>query len=110
MSGPPLARIWSGTVPPEHADSFLDHLLATGVAEAGSLNGCLGAIILRRSKAERELFTLLTFWRDESAVAEFARGNTAVHYIGDEAFGLIPDDSAVHYAVVYHNLQLSKAI
>jgi hypothetical protein len=52
----------------------------------------------------------LTFWRDESAVAEFARGNTAVHYIGDEAFGLIPDDSAVHYAVVYHNLQLSKAI
>jgi heme-degrading monooxygenase HmoA len=91
-----------------HADSFLDHLLATGVAEARSLDGCLGAIILRRSEAQRELFTLVTFWRDESAVAEFARGDTAVHYFGDEAFGLMPDNAAVHYAVAYTTINVLR--
>jgi|CZCA01.1.fsa_nt_gi hypothetical protein len=100
MRGRPIARIWNGHVPLARQNSFLDHLRATGVADASRVEGYLGSLVLRRVDGERSWFTLLTFWRDEAAVRGFAPDTTAVLYPGDAAFDLIPDGIATQSEIV----------
>jgi hypothetical protein len=82
----PAARVWNGHVPGEHAAGFLSHLISTGVQHATSLGGCLGVTVLQRPDDRGVRFTLLTYWRDETALSGFARDTSAVHYLGDSAF------------------------
>jgi heme-degrading monooxygenase HmoA len=97
-----IAREWSGTVPTERAAGFHEHLLATGIAEAETIDGFLGATVLRRDEGGRARFTLVTCWVDESAVRHFAGtdDDTARLYPGDEQFGLLPDRTATHHKVM----------
>jgi len=95
-----LARTWGGRVPSQQAASFHRHLLATGIARAEATEGCLGATLLRREAEGRAHFTLVTFWRDEAAVAAFAQGTAAIGFPGDAGFDLEPDTQAVHHAVL----------
>ena len=70
------------------------------MAEAFSLSGCVGSTVLRRSEGAHVRFTLITIWSDEDALTAFARTDAAVHYPGDDVFGLVPDERATHHAVV----------
>jgi heme-degrading monooxygenase HmoA len=102
-----IAREWRCLCPSETAAGFLQHLGATGVAEARALPGCLGHLILRREAPRRgdggEMveFTLLTFWRDEDSLRAFAGDDAsrAVLYPGDEAFRIVSETTVRHYEV-----------
>lgn len=98
-----LAREWKCLCPRETADGFLDHLRATGVAEAEALPGCLGRQLLRRDAGSGMVeFTLLTYWESAEAVRAFAGDDPgrAVLYPGDEAFRIRPETSVRHYEVL----------
>ena len=99
---PAIARLWSGQVPIKHADGFYDHLLETGVAEARSLDGCLGATITKSTTAGTATFTLTTYWRNIKAMRAFSPSDEAVLYPGDEIFELVPDRKAAVVELTYH--------
>ncbi|MEV1173605.1 antibiotic biosynthesis monooxygenase [Nonomuraea sp. NPDC049784] len=100
-----IARTWNGRVPAQHADGFERHLLATGVAEALALSGCLGADVLRAEAEEHVDFRLVTFWRSWEAVLSFAGAEPgrAVLYPGDEEYGLIPSLVVEHHHVAHRS-------
>lgn len=101
--GRSVARVWSGYVPAQHAESFFRHLLATGVADAAATDGYLGATVLRRKEGEGVRLTLLTLWRDAESVRRFAGDDAiaAVLYPGDEEFELDPDLTASQHDLVF---------
>jgi heme-degrading monooxygenase HmoA len=98
-----IARSWSGTVPAARADDFAIHLMNTGVAEAGAIDGCERISILRRSEGDRVRFVMISYWRDEQALRCFARDQVdeAVLYPGDELFRLEADEQASNYELIY---------
>jgi heme-degrading monooxygenase HmoA len=114
-----IARTWNGRVPAHHAEDFERHLLATGVAEAAALPGCLGAEVLRAASAEHVDFRLVTYWRSWEAVLSFAGArpdeavlsfagagaDRAVLYPGDEAYELVPSLTVEHHHVVHRSRQ-----
>ena len=102
-----IARTWGGKVPIEHASGFHLHLLKTGVADYRRHPGCLDVTLWRRDMEGWAHFLLSSEWRDMDAIRAYA-GDTpevAVLYPEDEVFGLIPDATVTHYAV----LRLEKA-
>ncbi len=102
-----LAREWKCLCPQDTAQGFLEHLRATGVAEAQALPGCLGHQILRREAGPGVLeFTLLTYWESAVAVRAFAGDDAgqAMLYPGDEAFRIAPEKTVRHYEVLESKL------
>lgn len=94
-----ILRTWSGSVPPDRADGFHEHLLATGMADYQRHAGCLDAQVWRRDERKRVGFTLVSWWLGEAAVRRYAGPNpdAAILYPEDEEFDLEPDTTVTHY-------------
>lgn len=89
-------------MPPDRADTFEAHLMATGVADYMRQPGCTEYHMWRRDDADCVLFTLVSLWTDMDAVRAYAgpAPEIAVLYADDAAFGLDPDLHVTHHHLV----------
>jgi hypothetical protein len=97
-----IARSWSGKVPVDRADGFYRHLLATGIDDYRAQPGCVDINLWRRDADGWAIFTLTSLWHDLESVRAYAgdRPEQAVLYPDDEAYGLVPDLTVQHHAVL----------
>jgi heme-degrading monooxygenase HmoA len=98
-----IARTWRGSTRAEDADSYLDYLHRTGLAEYRKIEGNRGVIALRRIRDGQAEFLLLSLWESEDAVRQFAGDDIAraVFYPEDERFLIQRDEQVDHYEVVF---------
>jgi heme-degrading monooxygenase HmoA len=99
-----IARMWSGTARPEHADAYVIHLQQKTLPQLASIPGHHGAYILRRVQAggtDLVEFTVITLWESLDAIARFAGADPEVAVVPPEAQALLAsyDDRAVHWEV-----------
>ena len=89
-------------MPIDQADGFYQHLLATGIADYRAQPGCIDLAVWRRDEDGWATFTLTSVWRDMESVRTYAgeRPEQAVLYPDDEAYGLVPDLTVQHHAVL----------
>ena len=69
---PQITRIWHGQTKKEHADEYLDFLIASGVADYKATPGNLGVQILRRIEGEVCHFWTITRWDSYDSIKIFA--------------------------------------
>jgi heme-degrading monooxygenase HmoA len=98
-----IARTWRGATRAEDADSYLDYLHRTGLAEYQKVVGNRGVLALRRVADEQAEFLLVSLWDSEQAIRRFAGPDIekAVFYPEDERFLISRDDHVTHYEVVF---------
>jgi heme-degrading monooxygenase HmoA len=96
-----IVRSWHGIVPIDKAGAFRLYLLQTGVTEAKSTPGNLGAFIYSQPQGGWEHFFMVSYWIDMEAVCAFAglMPHIAVTYPDDAKYGLISDPIALHHEV-----------
>ena len=98
-----IARTWAGATRAADADTYLDYLHSTGLAEYRKTPGNRGVLALRRIAGDRAEFLLVTLWDSEEAIRRFAGDDIerAVFYPEDDRFLVARDDRVRHYEVVY---------
>ena len=98
-----IARTWAGATRAADADTYLDYLHSTGLAEYRNTPGNRGVLALRRIAGNRAEFLLVTLWDSEEAIRRFAGDDLerAVFYPEDDRFLVTRDDRVRHYEVVY---------
>ena len=98
-----IARTWAGATRAADADTYLDYLHSTGLAEYRKTPGNRGVLALRRIAGNRAEFLLVTLWDSEEAIRRFAGDDIerAVFYPEDDRFLVARDDRVRHYEVVY---------
>jgi heme-degrading monooxygenase HmoA len=98
-----IARAWAGATRAADADTYLDYLHQTGLAEYRATPGNRGVLALRRVAGERAEFLLVTLWDSEEAIRRFAGEDSeqAVFYPEDDRFLVARDERVRHYEVVY---------
>lgn len=99
----PIARTWSGATRAGDADAYLEYLRRTGLREYAATPGNQGILALRRIEGERAEFTIVSLWRDEGAVRDFAGADLdrAVFYPEDDEFLVRRDETVAHFEVVF---------
>jgi heme-degrading monooxygenase HmoA len=98
-----IARTWRGATRAEDADTYLDYLHRTGLAEYRKIEGNRGVLALRRIQDGQAEFLLVSFWESKNAVRQFAGDEIgrAVFYPEDERFLIQGDEHVDHYEVVF---------
>jgi heme-degrading monooxygenase HmoA len=98
-----IARIWAGATRAADADTYLDYLHSTGLAEYRATPGNRGVLALRRIAGDRAEFLLVTLWDSEEAIRRFAGDDIerAVFYPEDGRFLIARDERVRHFEVVY---------
>jgi heme-degrading monooxygenase HmoA len=98
-----IARTWRGATKAEDAETYLDYLHRTGLAEYRKIEGNRGVLVLRRIVDDRAEFLILSLWDSEAAIHQFAGDDIeqAVYYPEDEQFLVEHDDRVSHYEVVF---------
>jgi heme-degrading monooxygenase HmoA len=98
-----IARIWRGATRAEDAETYVDYLHETGLAEYRATPGNQGVLALRRVVEGRAEFLLLTLWESEDAIRRFAGDDIekAVFYPDDERFLIDREDRVSHFDVVF---------
>jgi heme-degrading monooxygenase HmoA len=99
-----IARVWSGATRSEDAQTYLDYLQRTGLADYARTPGHRRTITMRRIADGRAEFVLITLWDSLEAVRAFAGEDfeRAVFYPEDDRFLVARDDRVTHYDVVDH--------
>jgi len=98
-----IARTWRGATTAGDADTYLDYLHRTGLADFRRTEGNRGALALRRIADGRAEFLVMSFWDSEQAIRNFAGDDIeqAVFYPEDEQFLIDRDERVSHYEVVF---------
>jgi hypothetical protein len=67
-----ITRVWQGRIVPGKAEDYLMLMLQTGLPDYRATPGNLGAWCLHRPDDHAVVVKLLSFWRDENAIARYA--------------------------------------
>ncbi|MEV7777518.1 antibiotic biosynthesis monooxygenase family protein [Kitasatospora sp. NPDC088351] len=67
-----IVRLWSGQVVAGHAEEFCALLTTRVLPELGKIDGCLGGELLRSVTDDGRRIMVLTRWRDEAALRDYA--------------------------------------
>ena len=99
-----IARIWSGAVRTDDADTYADYIRATGFAEYGRTPGNRGAWLLRRDDEGITEFITLSIWDTVDAIRAFAGEDieAAVLYPEDERYLIDGESHITHFDVADH--------
>jgi len=97
-----IARIWHGSVRPEDGDAYFNMLKRTGLKDYQACRGNRGVQILRREKAGRTHFLVLSLWESMESIREFAGPELerAVYYPEDQKYLLEFEPEVQHYEVL----------
>jgi len=100
----PIARLWEGSTRAADADSYLEYLRRTGLADYEGAVGNQGVLALRGIVGDRADFLLVTFWESEAAIRRFAGEpiERARFYPEDEAFLVRRGETVRHLELVHH--------
>ena len=106
-----IARSWRGATKAADADTYLNYLHQTGLAEYRKVAGNRGVLALRRVENGRAEFLLISLWESEDAIRDFAGPDLgrAVFYPEDERFLVDRDLHVSHYEVVFDSALVSQA-
>jgi heme-degrading monooxygenase HmoA len=98
-----IARTWRGATRAEDAETYLEYLNQTGLAEYRKVEGNRGVTALRRIVNDKAEFLILSLWDSESSIRRFAGDDIekAVFYPEDERFLVERDTHVSHYEVVF---------
>ena len=98
-----IARTWRGATKAQDAETYLEYLQRTGLAEYRKTAGNRGVLGLRRIVKDRAEFLLISLWDSKEAIRRFAGDDIekAVFYPEDERFLVERDDHVSHYEVVF---------
>lgn len=96
-----IARVWTGRVPTEKADGYLDLMVRVAIPDYRRVPGNLNAWCLHRKEGDTMLVQMLTFWSDEKAIAAFAGKeiDRAKYYDFDAEFLIEMPANVEHYVV-----------
>jgi heme-degrading monooxygenase HmoA len=98
-----IARSWRGATKAQDAETYLEYLHRTGLAEYRKTPGNRGVLGLRRIVKDRAEFLLISLWDSTDAIRQFAGDDIekAVFYPEDERFLVDREDHVSHYEVVF---------
>lgn len=96
-----ISRTWHGIVPIGKKNAFQEYLNETGVKDALSINGNLGAYVEIIDQDDYSHFFLCTIWETHDDIIEYAGKNPviAITYPEDTAYGLISDPIVIHQEI-----------
>ena len=96
-----IARIWHGRTRAEHADVYLEYIIATGLRGARAVPGNLGAQVWRSVRGDEADFQFVSYWPTMEAVRRFAGDDVenAVYYPRDPEYLLELEPHVRHYEV-----------
>ena len=96
-----ITRIWHGETRSSQADEYVDYIRDTGVSDLKATPGNLGVLVLRRVRAERADFLVVSFWQELSDIRVFAGDDLeqARYYPEDRQFLLHLEHKVQHYEV-----------
>lgn len=105
-----IARIWQGAVAEARDDAYLQYLKETGLEEYGSTEGNRVVVVLRRNRAGRAEFLLLSLWESHEAIRRFAGPDMerAVYYPRDKDFLTELSPGVDHYDVLFDSRRASR--
>jgi heme-degrading monooxygenase HmoA len=106
-----IARTWRGATRAQDAESYLEYLHRTGLAEYRKIEGNRGVLALRKLEAGRAEFLLVSLWESEEAIRQFAGDpiDQAVFYPEDERFLIERDEQVNHYEVVFDSAAVGSS-
>lgn len=96
-----LGRMWRAWATADRADAY-EHLLRTEILpELDTVEGCLGAYVMRRDLDEEVEFVVLHFFDSVDALRRFAGDNYEAAVVPEPARKLLArfDATAQHYEV-----------
>jgi heme-degrading monooxygenase HmoA len=98
-----IARTWRGATRAEDAETYLEYLHQTGLAEYRKVEGNRGVTVMRRIADDKAEFLILSLWDSNAAIRRFAGEDIekAVFYPEDERFLVERDNHVSHYEVVF---------
>jgi heme-degrading monooxygenase HmoA len=67
-----VARIWHGRTPTAKADEYYGYLKEAGITKIESIEGNLGAQVLRRTEGQVTEFTVISYWESLDAIRKYA--------------------------------------
>lgn len=79
-----IARIWSGDVPIEKSNDFLNYMLSTGVKDCTLAEGNSGVLILKESNDISTKFSFISFWQSKEVIMKFFKSDSDVAFIYPE--------------------------
>jgi heme-degrading monooxygenase HmoA len=96
-----IARVWSAQTTPARADDYVEHLRSQVLPRTRTLDGYLGARLLRRATPGAVEIVVVTFWRSVEAIRGFAGDDLEVAVVAEEAVALLTqfDRRVRHYEV-----------
>jgi heme-degrading monooxygenase HmoA len=97
-----IVRTWRGRAPLSKPDEYIRHFRTNVVAELRSVDGFLGATLVRQVRPDEIEFLVITRWRSMDAIRGFAGDavGRAVVEPGAIAALLSYDDFVEHFEVV----------
>lgn len=97
-----IARMWRGVTPASKAESYLDYLSLTGLADYRDTPGNAGVWVLRRDTEDGVEFLLVSLWDSYESIQRFAGPayERAVYYPEDDAYLLEREPEVRHFEVV----------
>jgi uncharacterized protein len=96
-----VVRTWRGRTRPDNADAYLRHVETTVLPALRSLEGFLGATVLRRPKGDDVEFLVMTRWTSLAAIDAFAGADREAAVVDDAAKAVLSafETRAEHFEV-----------
>lgn len=97
-----IARLWTGRVPLEKSEEYLQRMRQIALPDYKSVGGNLGAWCLHRRDGDLVTVAMLTFWTDLGAIRRFAGTpeDVAKYYDFDAQFLLEMTERVQHFDIV----------
>ena len=98
-----IERHWKGIAKRERASDYVTHLKNDTFEELGAIKGFVSARILERNAKEGIEFLIVTVWKDDDAIQQFAGSNIEMAVVPESVSEMMVtyDKTVRHYQVSF---------
>ena len=98
-----VARMWHGRTPTSKADEYYAYLKQEGIDKIETIQGNLGAQVLRRTDGNATEFTVISYWDSRESIKRFAGEDIEkTHFLPkDPQYLLELEPKVKHFDVLY---------